>query len=173
MNLAIVWLHFMKFIESCLSENSAPGADEIHCEMLTHLCGAAIGTLSKCFNKIWILGKLREVWEKPLFWNTTNLLRPITFTSCLAKSSESVLNIWFAFMRSFHTAVVRPWFRNRECCRIVVSECMCMAGSEVLTLFLVSRRYCEQAAMNCTRKTSGFYICTSPAAVPKGQCSFN
>ena len=80
--------------------NSAPGPDDIHYQLLTHLSDASLEILLSIFNKIWSSGTF------PVSWREANIIpipkpgkdasdpnnyRPIALTSCLCKTMERMV----------------------------------------------------------------------------------
>ena len=80
--------------------NSAPGPDDIHYQLLTHLSDPSLEILLNIFNKIWSSGTF------PISWREANIIpipkpgkdasdpnnyRPIALTSCLCKTMERMV----------------------------------------------------------------------------------
>ena len=99
----------MREFDSALADcsNSAPGPDEIHYEMLKHVCEATKIFILSLINRIWSESNFPSVWEVayllPFLKPGKNPLspssyRPIALTSCLCKLMEKMVNVrlmWF------------------------------------------------------------------------------
>jgi ribonuclease HI len=82
------------------SNSSAPGPDNIHYNLLTHLSERALSTLLELFNGIWLGGPFPPSWHEATIvpipkpgkdHSNPNNYRPIALTSCLCKTMERMV----------------------------------------------------------------------------------
>ena len=82
------------------SNNSAPGHDNIHYQLLSHLPGPVLSVLLNIFNTIWTTGVFPPSWRKAIIipipkpgkdHSDPNNYRPIALTSCLCKTMERLV----------------------------------------------------------------------------------
>ena len=89
------------------SNNSSPGPDQIHYEILRHLPIETLHILLDIINEIWKSDTFPESWREALIisipkpgkghFNPLNY-RPIALTSCICKTVESMVNerlVWY------------------------------------------------------------------------------
>ena len=89
------------------SNDSSPGPDQIHYEILRHLPIETLHILLNIINETWKSDTFPESWREALIisnpkpgkdnFNSLNY-RPITLTSCLCKTVERVVNerlVWY------------------------------------------------------------------------------
>ena len=89
------------------SNNSSPGPDQIHYEILRHLPIETLHILLDIINKTWKSGTFPESWREALIisipkpgkdhFNPLNY-RPIALTSCICKTVERMVNerlVWY------------------------------------------------------------------------------
>lgn len=82
------------------SNNSAPGHDDIHYQLLGHLPESSLEILLDIFNSIWMNGNFPLSWRKAIIipipkpgkdHSDPNNYRPIALTSCLCKTMERMV----------------------------------------------------------------------------------
>ena len=82
------------------SNNSAPGQDDIHYQMLSHLPMSVLNILLDIFNSVWATGVFSRSWRKAVVipipkpgkdQSDPNNYRPIALTSCLCKTMERMV----------------------------------------------------------------------------------
>ena len=89
------------------SNNSSPGIDQIHYEILRHLPDKTLKVLLKLINKTWQSETFPQSWREALVisipkpgkdhYNALNY-RPIALTSCICKTVERMVNerlVWY------------------------------------------------------------------------------
>ena len=89
------------------SNNSFPGRDQIHCEILHHLPIETLHILLDIINKTWKSDTFLQSWREALIisipkprkdhFNPLNY-RPIALTSCVCKTVERMVNgrlVWY------------------------------------------------------------------------------
>ena len=89
------------------SNNSSPGQDQIHCEILRHLLNETLHILLDIINETWKSDTFPESWREALIisipkpgkdhFNPLNY-RPIALTSCIGKTVERMVNerlVWY------------------------------------------------------------------------------
>lgn len=83
------------------SKRTSPGPDNIHYDMLRHLCSTSMDTLLLFFNRVWEEGTLPCSWKVatviPILKigkdpSIATSYRPIALTSCLGKVFERMVN---------------------------------------------------------------------------------
>ena len=89
------------------SNDTAPGIDGIHYQLLKHLPDSCLQVLLKIYNQIWETGDFPSSWREAIIIpiakpgkdsKDPNNYRPIALTSCLCKTMERMVNTrlnWF------------------------------------------------------------------------------
>ena len=84
------------------SNNSSPGSDEVHYELIRHLPEETLSTLLSIFNFIWSSGYFPPSWREAVVipvpkpgkdHSNSNNYRPIALTSCLCKTMERMVYV--------------------------------------------------------------------------------
>ena len=90
-----------------ICHQSSPGPDEIHYQMIQNLPKEALNVTLQLFNLSWKKGRLPSSWKHSYICPIqkpgkdpchVSSYRPISFTSCLCKTMERIINnrlIWF------------------------------------------------------------------------------
>ena len=83
------------------ANNSSPGPDNIHYQLLKHLPPQCLHKLLNIFNGLWVKGQFPETWRQSIIIPIPkpgkdpahpNSYRPIALTSCLCKIFERMIN---------------------------------------------------------------------------------
>ena len=103
--------------------DTAPGSDQIHYQLLKLLPEASLQCLLTFFNNIWESGQFppsrREATIIPIAKpgknsKDPNIYRPIALTSCVCKTMERMINVWFLESSSLITEAQRGFQKTRS-----------------------------------------------------------
>ena len=108
------------------SNDSAPGLDSIHYQLLKHLPNTCLAVLLKIFNFVWETNEFPDSWRKASIipipkpgkdHKIATNYRPIALTSCLCKTMERMVNerlIWYLEVNHMITLYQSGFRKNRS-----------------------------------------------------------
>jgi len=139
--------------------DSAVGPNDVDCQILKHLPGAALETLLHVLNDIWINGSFPERWRTstviPVLKagkdeSDPSSYRPIALTSCICKIMEQMINdrlVWYLEKHKLLSSVQCGFRKNRSttdhlvCLETFIREAFVQRQSAVAVLFDLEKAY--------------------------------